>query len=152
MIELATEKSLTLSAQERYDIINFAMEIADSNGFINSFVFERALYCFAAIILYPEHKDLISQAMAEDPIKTWETLIENGLLDSMVEEYQKDLDVLGKEAETWYKEYSDWAHSARGILDVVQDFTGNIVQNASNRLQQVSAETGVSNLLEIAND
>lgn len=61
MINLETEKSLALDAQERYDIISFAMDAADDNGFINSFVFERALYCYAAIMLYPEYKEQLSE-------------------------------------------------------------------------------------------
>ena len=69
MINLENEKSLALDAQERYDIIGFAMDAADDNGFINSFVFERALYCFAAIVLYPEHKDKIVSHMQNSPIE-----------------------------------------------------------------------------------
>lgn len=152
MINLEIEKSLTLSAQERYDIIAFAMEAADDNGFINSFIFERALYCYASIILYPEHKDLLSAAIAKDLIRTWETIIENGLLEKMIEDYKDDLDQLATEGKIWYEEYSDWAHSARGILDMVQGFTGDIVQNAANRLTQTAEQTGVQQLLEVADD
>jgi hypothetical protein len=61
MINLETEKSLALNAQERYDIISLAMDAADDNGFINSFIFERALYCYAAIILYPELREELSE-------------------------------------------------------------------------------------------
>ena len=124
MINLETEKSLTLSAQERYDIISMAMDAADDNGFINSFVFERALYIYAAIILYPEHKDVISKAAAADLIKTWETLVENGVLESMVKDYSEDLDQLSQESKHWYNEYSDCAHSARGILEMIQQYSG----------------------------
>ena len=45
MIDFEKEKSLALDAQERYDIIAFAMDAADDEGFINSFIFERALCC-----------------------------------------------------------------------------------------------------------
>ena len=69
MINLENEKSLALDAQERYDVISFAMDAADDNGFINSFIFERALYCYAAIMLYPEKKDILSQAVAADLIQ-----------------------------------------------------------------------------------
>jgi hypothetical protein len=37
------------------------MDAADDNGFINSFIFERALYCYAAIMLYPEHKEELAE-------------------------------------------------------------------------------------------
>ena len=66
MINLEIEKSLTLSAQDHYDIISFAIDAADDNGFINSFVFERALYCYTFIILNPERKDELSPIAAEN--------------------------------------------------------------------------------------
>ena len=51
MIDFEKEKSLALDAQERYDIIAFAMDAADDDGFINSFIFERALCCFDGAVL-----------------------------------------------------------------------------------------------------
>ena len=66
MINLEIEKTLTFSAQDRYDIISFAMDAADDNGFINSFVFERALYCYAFMMLRPERKDELTPIAANN--------------------------------------------------------------------------------------
>ena len=152
MINLEIEKTLALDAQERYNIISFAMDAADDNGFINSFIFERALYCFAAINLYPEHKDTLVKAMQISPIETLKTLIENDFIDKMIKEYGSTLDQLAAEAKIWFDEYSDWAHSARGILDIIQQFSGDVLQNAAGRLTTTVQETGVDNLLEIADE
>lgn len=152
MINLENEKSLALDAQERYDIISFAMDAADDNGFINSFVFERALYCFAAIALYPEQKDIIVKAMTESPMIAWLILIDQKILDKMIEEYEPTIKQLADEAQVWFNEYSDWAHSARGILDIVQQFTGNFVENAANSLTASAEESGVSKIIDIANE
>lgn len=152
MININNEKSLALDAQERYDIISFAMDAADDNGFINSFIFERALYCYAAIMLYPEQKDSLSQQVAANLVQAWSTMIQNGLFEKMIDEFGSTLETLSEEAEKWYQEYSDWAHSARGILNVVQQFSGDIVQNAAARLTGTAQETGVNELLEIADE
>lgn len=152
MIDFEKEKSLALDAQERYDIISFAMDAADDNGFINSFIFERALCCFAAIMLYPEHKDTIAKAVAEDLLRSWNTLIENGIIENMFNEYKDVLDVLFQESEQWYQEYSDYAHSARGVLEMVQTFTGDITQNAAKLLTHTAEESGVKEMLEVANE
>lgn len=152
MIDFTKEKSLALDAQERYDIISFAMDAADDNGFINSFIYERALSCYAAIMLYPEHKDILAAAIAEDLLRSWKVLLENGTIDAMIKDYEDTLDVLFQEAEQWYKEYADWAHSARGIIDMIQGFTGNIVENAAARLTQTAEQTGVQELLEVADE
>ena len=152
MINLENEKSLALDAQERYDIISFAMDAADDNGFINSFVFERALYCFAAITLYPERKDEIVSHMQNSPIEGWKFLINNGLIEQMQKDHESTLNQLADEAKIWFDEYADWAHSARGVLSIVQQFSGNIVQNAAASLTGAARESGVSQLLEVAED
>ena len=152
MINLEIEKSLALDAQERYDIISFAMDAADDNGFINSFVFERALYCYAAIMLYPEFKEDLSEKVASNLINAWNIILDDGLFEKMIKNYETTLTILCQEAEIWFKEYSDWAHSARGILDVVQQFSGDIMQNAATRLKDTADETGVSELLEVADE
>lgn len=152
MINLETEKSLALDAQERYDIISFAMDAADDNGFINSFIFERALYCFAAVLLYPEKKEEITSALTNNPIETWNNLINDGLIAKMQKDFGSTLDQLADEADIWYKEYSDWAHSARGVLAIVQQFSGDIVKNAASTLKQTAEESGVEEIINIANE
>lgn len=152
MINLETEKSLALDAQERYDIISFAMDAADDNGFINSFIFERALYCYAAIMLYPEYKEELSELATSNLIAAWNKILEENIFEQMIKSYETTIAILCQEAENWFKEYSDWAHSARGILDIVQQFSGNILENAANRLTTTAQETGVSNLLEVADE
>ena len=42
-INLDVEKQRKLSTQDMYDILHFAAQSAEDNGFVNSFVFERAL-------------------------------------------------------------------------------------------------------------
>ena len=152
MINLDFELSSALDAQERYDIIGFAMDAADDNGFINSFVFERAIYCFAAIMLYPEKKEELAPIVARNPIEGWKYLVENDIIQDMQEQYSAELNVLTEEAGTWFLDYSEWAHSARGVLEMVQQFSGNIVQNAAAQLNSTAQQTGVSDLLEIAQD
>ena len=152
MIDVEIEKSLHLNAQDRYDIISMAMDAADDNGFMNSFIFERALFVYSAIMLYPEWKDELSEAAATDLLKTWDLLLDKGLLVKMQTDYPLEMSTVTNEAEDWYSEYSDWAHSARGILDMVQTFTGNIIENAAGRLKDTAEETGVSNIIDIANE
>ena len=154
MINLQLEKtqSKILSAQDRYDVISFAMEAADDNGFINSFIFERALYVYAAIMLYQERKEEIAELAADDLLNAWQTLVMDETIDDMRENYTEILEVLVREAEIWNEEYQAWAHSVRGILDVVQGFSGDIMQAAAGRLTETAEQTGVTQLLETAEE
>ena len=70
----------------------------------------------------------------------------------MKETYGKELRLLTEEAAVWYDEYADWAHSARGIIDMISDFTGDIVQSAARKLKDTAEEAGVSDILEVAED
>ena len=152
MINLEFEKTSALDAQERYDIISMAADAADDNGFINSFIFERALYCFAAIILYPDRKEELAALAANNPLDSWKKLIEDDTLQEMRENYKEELDKLIEEATVWYDEYAEYAHSARGILEMVQQYTGNITQNAAKLLTNTAEETGVQELLDTAQE
>lgn len=68
----------------------------------------------------------------------------------MKDQYPEEIKVLCDEGAVWYDEYADYAHSARGILEMVQAFTGNITQNAAQLLTNTAQETGVQDLLEVA--
>ena len=150
MINLDVEKSHAeiLSSQDRYDIITFAMEAADDNGFINSFIFERALYVYAAIMLYQERKEELASLAAEDLLNAWQTIVMDETVENMQVDYFDILKVLMEEAEIWNEEYQAWAHSVRGILDTVQQFSGDIVNAAAGRLTETAKETGVTELLK----
>ena len=152
MITLDTEKTLALNAQERYDIIGFAIEAADESGFVNSFILNRALYCYAAILLYPDCKEELANKLSKDILGTWNELLLDETIDKMYAEYAPTLEVLASEAEVWYKEYSDYAHSARGILDIIQTYSGDILQDAARTLENSAQESGVKDILTIAED
>lgn len=47
MFNLELEKQCILTAQDRYDIISAAIQDSYDDGFMNSFIFQRVLYCFA---------------------------------------------------------------------------------------------------------
>ena len=74
-LDINKEKTSALSSAAQFDIINFAIQAAEENGFLNSFIFERALYCFAAIVLNDDRKDEISHLVSQGVIEAWEKLV-----------------------------------------------------------------------------
>lgn len=152
-MDLSKEKSNRLSAKDRYDILTFAIEVADDNGFVNSFIFERAIYCYAAIILTEDElKDNIRSKVAEDLIEAWDYLVQSNIIQELMEEYSNELNVLADEGAIWFEEYDKYATSARGILSLVEEFTGSAVTNAASALQNTAEETGISNIIQIADE
>lgn len=152
-MDLSKEKSNRLSAKDRYDILTFAIEAADDNGFVSSFVFERAIYCYAAIILTgDELKDDIRSRIADNLIEAWDYLVQSNIIQELMEEYGEELNTLADEGIIWFEEYDKYATSARGILSLVEQFTGNAVSNAASALQTTAEQTGVANIIQIADD
>ena len=151
-LDINKEKTLALSSASQFDIINFSIQAAEENGFLNSFIFERALYCFAAIVLNDDRKEEISSLVASGVIEAWEKLVEDGTMDKLAANYADALEELCTNAERWFAEYQKYTISARGLLNNIQELSGSIVQNAAQQLRDASTETGVMDMLRIADD
>lgn len=152
MINLEQEKDWLLSAQDRYTILSFATQAADEEGFVNHFIFERALWLYAAIMLLEDEKaEIVREATAENLMKAWNTFVHDGTLQELRDYYAPELDHLAEEAVDWLDNYEQFAYSARGIMNTVQQFTGDIVEAAAGRLSDASA-LGGAQLLQFADD
>lgn len=151
-INLQQEKNLVLSAQERYEIIDFATQAAEDNGFMNSFIFERALWLYAAIRLCEDRRDELSSMIAADLLTAWQDLVADGTLEDMCAEFANDLDVLAAEAMTWFEEFTAYAHSARGLLGTIQSLSGDIVAEAASQLKHMQTNGELQQVFNIARE
>lgn len=147
-----TETAKKLTSQDMYDIIHFAAQSAEDNGFVNQFVFERALYAYAAIILYPDRKEEIGRVVSNNILDAWDVLLANGTIEDMNKNFAVDMDALGRIGSVWLDDYIKYLQSARGILSSFQEFSGDIIQTAVEKFKTVSDEVGANQVLEIANN
>lgn len=147
-----TETAKKLTSQDMYDIIHFAAQSAEDNGFVNQFVFERALYAYAAIILYPDRKEEIGRMVSNNILDAWDALLADGTIEDMNENFAVDMDALGRIGSVWLDDYIKYLQSARGILSSFQEFSGDIIQTAVEKFKTVSDEVGANQVLEIANN
>lgn len=152
MINLAQEESYKLSAKDRYDILSFAIEAADDGGFVSSFIFERAMYLYAAIILDEDRADDIREKITQNLIGAWDYVIQEKIIQEMQEKYSEDLDKLAEEGWIWFEEYNNYNLSMRGILSLVEQFTGNAIGSAASVLENTAKTSGVSDVLRIADE
>lgn len=147
-----TETAKKLTSQDMYDIIHFAAQSAEDNGFVNQFVFERALYAYAAIILYPNRKEEIGRMVSNNILDAWDALLDEGTIEDMNKNFAVDMDALGRIGSVWLDDYIKYLQSARGILSSFQEFSGDIIQTAVEKFKTVSDEVGANQVLEIANN
>ena len=152
MINLVQEESYNLSAKDRYDILSFAIEAADDGGFVSSFVFERAMYLYAAIILEEDKADDIREKIAQNLIEAWDYVVQEKIIQEMQEKYSNDLDKLAEEGWIWFEEYNNYVVSARGILNFVEQFSGDLIGSAAKTFKETVEETGAKDIINLADE
>ena len=145
------EKAYQLPSQERYDIISRAMDAAEDDGFINQFVFIRALYVFAARVLYSEMTEQIDEDLLNSsPMMVWDKMLKDGVVDNMINDYSAELNILADEGQIWLEDFMTYRNSARGIIDVLQVFTEGLAGNMGQQLEVFKNDADIAGVQEIA--
>lgn len=152
MLDIALEKEKTLSTQEIYEILDFAVQAAEDNGFINSFVFVRAMYMYAAIRLYEDRREELQQMINSDLLGSWDELVKDGTIENMNKDFYVDMNLLADYGQVWMDEFTAYAHSARGLLNTIQEFSADIVEQATQRLSSVVSNDDVKKVTDIAQE
>lgn len=150
-IDLKKELECEFTAQERYDIISATISDSYDNGFMNQFIFERALYCYAlAAFSEPDMSTRLDvfDSIHANPLDYWTNNLEE--IDQMIQEHQETLIVLAEDAETWFIDYTDYAYSMRGLLDNLGDLMNNVTQTAQDELISMQENGEFKNILDIA--
>lgn len=143
------EMAKKLTSQDMYDIIHFAAQSAEDNGFVNQFIFERALYAYAAIIIYPDRSEEIGRIVSDNILDAWDTLLADGTIADMNENFAVDMDSLGQIGSIWLDDYIKYLQSARGIFSTFQTFSGDIVESTVNRFKDAFSENDAQTVLDI---
>lgn len=144
------ETTRKLTSQDIYDIIHFSAQSAEDNGFVNQYVFERALYAYAAIILYPDRKEEISRMVSNNILDAWDALVSDGTTSDMEKNFSSDIKILGEVGSVWLDDYIKYLQSTRGIFSTFQTFSSDIVESTVNRFKNAFNESDAKTVLEIA--
>lgn len=132
--DLKVEKNSKLSTQEIYNILDTAIEECEDNGFMNSFVFYRLTILHAIQFLYPEKHDEIKDLILENnPINAFHAMLIDGAVEKVLEEFPIEMRTLIAIGEQWYREYTAFLHSVRGVFEEFRIFSGDIMDNASKQ-------------------
>lgn len=148
-IQLDVEKKRKLTTQDMYDILHFAAQSAEDNGFINQFVYERALYAYAAVILYPERKQELAAAISQNILDAWDVLIEDGTVENMNKDFSTDMDELARNGSVWLTDYSGYLQSLRGVFSSFQIFSNDMVDSAVKRFKNTFNDNKAEEVLNI---
>lgn len=154
MINLEIEKSLKITPQETYDIISKAIDLANDEGFINQYVFERSLYIATLAVLDDSARDSIADAMAagDSPLTVWYSLLEDGKIDSMIESYAAEIEYIHTEASIWYDDYVTYAASPRGMIESLEKLSDSFTKSMSSQVEALQNDPKINETLETANN
>ena len=141
MFDVDYEKTKKLTTEQITLIFDFAAQAASDNGYINSFIFERAVCVFAAQVLYPEKQELIASAIGTgyDIRLAFDNLIKDGTIEKMLGDYKDEMEHLFEDGSIWLEEVAKFQQSVRGILDSINTLSGDIVKTAAEQLQKAAS-------------
>ena len=152
-IDLKQEKECELSAQDRYDIIDAAVACSYDNGFMNSFIFSRALYNFA-FAAFSETDNVARKELfiniTSNPLLYWEEHLDE--IEDMQKQHVDALNVLADDANTWFADYTEYAYSTRGMLDNLGDIMNGVTQKAQDELLAMQQDGELQSVFDIAQE
>lgn len=159
-INLEAERNVNFSARDSYDIIADAIEASYDNGFMNNFVFERAIILGATAALYPddfpydkEVYDSPREAIKVNPLDLWDDVMQNTkLFDSLLEKNNDQLDAILAYGINWFNEYKDYAYSLRGLLDNIGPLMDEVTQRADQELAEMYQNGDLKEVIDIGKD
>lgn len=151
MINLEKEKNLKLSSQQIYDIIAKAVELADDDGFLNNFVFERSLYIVSLAVLNEEKRNNISIDLEiKSPMDIWDELLKDGSIEELIKDYKQELDYISDQAEIWYEDYATFCASPRGMIGSLEGLTGSFMENMSDQVASLQDNAKINEAIATA--
>ena len=109
-MNIETEKTRKLTTEQISIIEDLAVQAANDGGFMNRFIHERAIYVFAAVILYPEKKEELDKLIGAgyDIRAAFDKIVDDGTLEDMVEDYVTDIDNLLAIGEQWFMDAAEF--------------------------------------------
>jgi hypothetical protein len=152
MINIEEVLNCPLTSQEIYDMINSCLEEAEDNGFLNQFVFERALVCHEVLLLIEDLDDIDGPMVAENPLTAFDHFLEMGYIQNLVKNHAATVDYIGKVAAQYFADYEKYLLSVGGVLNKAEIFSSEILQNMAGQMNDLTKNGDIQETLKIANE
>ena len=152
MINIEEVLNCPLTSQEIYDMINSCLEEAEDNGFLNQFVFERALVCHEVLLLIEDLDDIDGPMVAENPLTAFDHFLEMGYIQNLVKNHTATVDYIGKVAAQYFEDYEKYLLSVGGVLNKAEIFSSEVLQNMAGQMNELAKNGDIQETLKIANE
>jgi hypothetical protein len=152
MLNIEQIKNCPLTSQEIYDMINSCLEEAEDNGFLNQFVFERALVCHEVLLLIEDLDDIDGPMVAENPLTAFDHFLEMGYIQNLIKNHTATVDYIGKVAAQYFEDYEKYLLSIGGVLNKAEIFSSEVLQNMAGQMNNLTKNGDIQETLKIANE
>ena len=152
MINIEEVLNCPLTSQEIYDMINSCLEKAEDNGFLNQFVFERALVCHEVLLLIEDLDDIDGPMVAENPLTAFDHFLEMGYVQNLVKNHTATVDYIGKIAAQYFEDYEKYLLSIGGVLNKAEIFSSEVLQNMAGQFNDLTKNGDIQETLKIADE
>ncbi len=152
MINIEEVLNCPLTSQEIYDMINSCLEEAEDNGFLNQFVFERALVCHEVLLLIEDLDDIDGPMVAENPLTAFDHFLEMGYIQNLVKDHTATVDYIGKIAAQYFADYEKYLLSIGGVLNKAEIFSSEVLQNMAGQMNDFTKNDEIKETLKIAKE
>jgi hypothetical protein len=152
MLNIEQIKNCPLTSQEIYDMINSCLEEAEDNGFLNQFVFERALVCHEVLLLIEDLDDIDGPMVAENPLTAFDHFLEMGYIQNLIKNHTATVDYIGKVAAQYFEDYEKYLLSIGGVLNKAEIFSSEVLQNMAGQMNDLTKNGDIQETLKIANE
>lgn len=152
MINIEEVLNCPFTSQEIYDMINSCLEEAEDNGFLNQFVFERALVCHEVLLLIEDLDDIDGPMVAENPLTAFDHFLEMGYIQNLIKNYAATVNYIGKIAAQYFEDYEKYLLSVGGVLNKAEIFSSEVLQNMAGQMNDLTKNGDIQETLKIANE
>lgn len=154
MIDIENEMASQLTSVQINTIMSFALGEAENDGFVNSFVFERAMAVYTYLMLMEDgdEKDEFKSYMYENGVlETWDSLVKSGKAKAFVERCRDDLAWVSEVGTSMFDSYAAYMRSTRAALSTMELFSQDALENAAKSVQDAMTSDEYKNVMDIAN-
>ena len=152
MINIEEVLNCPLTSQEIYDMINSCLEEAEDNGFLNQFVFERALVCHEVLLLIEDLDDIDGPMVAENPLTAFDHFLEMGYIQDLIKNHTATVDYIGTIAAQYFADYEKYLLSIGGVLNKAEIFSSQVLQNMAGQMNDLTKNGDIQETLKIAKE
>lgn len=152
MINMELETKSALTAKDVNGLLAFAVGEAETDGFLNRYVFERAAYTYLYILLVNEddRQEIIERLNEVGVLEVWQSLVAGGKIDEMLKEHSIEVEQVSKASDAIFDDYSDYAKSIRGSLVQMQGVSNDIMRNAMQEMSKNMSSEQYKDIMSIA--